>query len=161
MNLNPEIGGFAKYKSDCCELVAVLASDEDSFEMLEDQIDMTIDFNDHFLERLHNVLQEQFSRVGCLVKIEVDEQAKGNGLGASMMDCFDRDIGSQTEVDILFARINNPQHKGFSLRTFYEKRGYEPIRFEDGSLLMANKGKASELIQLLGLHRSYGSTLEP
>lgn len=154
MKLEPDEIGFAKYKDSDCELVAVLGVDEDSYEMLTDQIDMTIDFNDYFLERLHEVLRENYDRVGCLVKIEVHPDKKGMGLGHQMMSCYEQDIGSQSDVDILFARITNPQEKGFSLRKFYQDRGFEPIKVDDGSLLMANKGQAKEIMRHLGLHRA-------
>lgn len=152
--LRPDLEtGHCRYKNDNVDLVAVLAECEYSMEALIDQVDMTIDFNDYFLEKFFEKLSDKYSRIGCLVKIEVDEESKGKGLGNKLMNCFERDISSKTEIDILFARVKNKQKKGFNLKKFYEKRGFEAVKFSEENLLMVNKGQANLLKKELGLEK--------
>ncbi len=145
--------GFNKHVDEGGTLVSVLATDEYSFNMIGDQICMTIDFHDGIIERLEQVLQEKYKSVGLLVKIEVAEGENGKGHGDRLMTVFKSQVSAKTDVDILFARIENKQAEGFCLRSFYEKRGFEAIKMDQSSLLMANKGQAKVIEGEIFPHR--------
>jgi GNAT superfamily N-acetyltransferase len=138
---------FIKIGIEQGEVCGVIASCDDSYEMMEDQIYMTIDFNDNYVEKLLDLLQKNYKKSGLLVKVEVNEESRGKGFGADLVDTYTDSIGKFTEVDILFARIKNKQKDGFKLQEFYEKRGYEPVKFSENNLLMINKGQAKIIIE--------------
>ena len=145
--------GFGCIKEEDYDLVAVIANNEDSLDTLKDQVDMTIDFNDSFLEKLFEKMNERYGSIGALIKIQVSDNARGIGIGSKLMESFESDVSSKTEVDLLFARINNNQRKGFSLKKFYENRGFEAVKYSEGNLLMVNKGQAKVIMDDMNLAR--------
>lgn len=72
-----------------------------------------------------------------------------------LVDEYIQSIGSQSEVDVLFARVDNEQPTGIDLRAFYESRGFESVHKCDGSLLMVNKGYKAHFVDKLLPHRAY------
>lgn len=154
-----EEGGFQRMEAPYGSLVTVVAGDESSHEMLSDQVNMTIDFNDNFLESLFTVLQDKYENVGLLVKIEVGEEHRGSGKGNSLMNDFSNDVSAKTDVDILFARINNKQKEGFKLKEFYQKHGFDPVWISEGNMLMVNKGKGPEILKQIFPNRSYDNDM--
>lgn len=140
---------FFKKSSRDVTVVGVLATDEYSLMEMKDQVDMTIDFNDNFLEKFFDYMEAQYGSIGCLVKIEVDEQSRGKGFGNTGMAWYQESVGNHTDVDILFARIENKQLNGFNLKKFYEKHGFEAVKYSEGNLLMINKGQAEKIREAL------------
>tara|TARA_Y100001934_G_scaffold281431_1_gene391090 strand:+ start:454 stop:948 length:495 start_codon:yes stop_codon:yes gene_type:complete len=130
------------YKShvDGVEMLAVLAKSDDDIDELLDSIDMTVDWPDVLLERLEGALRRVDGAVGMLVKVEVDESCRGLGKGSGALDEYVKDIGSQSAVDMLFARVDNEQSTGIDILDFYVSKGFVPVHKCDGSLLMVNKG---------------------
>lgn len=145
--------GFGRIKEEAYDLAVVIANNEESLDMLTDQVNMTIDFNDLFLEKLFAKMNERYGSIGALIKIEVSDNAKGTGVGSKLMELFESDVSSKTEVDLLFARINNKQRKGFSLKKFYENRGFEAVKYSEGNLLMVNKGQAKIIMDDMNIAR--------
>lgn len=130
------------YKSheDGVDMLAILARGSDDIDEIIDSIDMTIDWPDVLIERLEGVLRRVDGAIGMLVKVEVDESCRGLGKGSGALDEYAKDIGSQSAVDILFARVDNEQSTGIDLLDFYVSKGFMPVHKCDGSLLMVNKG---------------------
>lgn len=58
---------------------------------------------------------------------------------------------NKTDVDVLIARTENKQNKGFILEKFYEKYGFKGIILDSGDLLMFSKGYDMVLEEYLNL----------
>lgn len=152
-NIYQEEGGFQKIETNFGSLTTVIADDEFSHEMLSDQISMTIDFNDTFIEKLEDILRTKYAKVGLLVKIEVEDEYKGRGKGTALMKDFKDSVSDKTDVDILFARIRNKQNAGFNLQDFYKSHGFDPVFVSEDSLLMINKNQGQKILEEILPHK--------
>ena len=109
------------------------------------QVGELSDFNDGLVNNLLMYLDERFERIGFHGSIYVEEDARGTGIGREIMAEFKSRAVNKTEMDFLFARIAHPQSTGFDLLEFYEKQGFEPVKYSNGEMLMVNKGHAAEI----------------
>ncbi len=141
--------------NELCEIKGFLAKDDEGIEDLMDCIDMTIDWPDVLMERLQETLCDIEGNIGLLIKVEVDESLQGEGRGGALLNEYIEAVGTQSAVDILFARVDNEQVTGIDLRKFYESRGFESVHKCDGSLLMANKGFRAHFLERLLPHRAH------
>jgi len=146
--------GFYHSSLEGGEIKGYVANNDEQIEELVDGVDMTIDWPDVLIERFENTLYELHEPVGFIMTIEVDESARGQGIGAKMLDDYMRGISQNTAVDVLFARVDNEQETGIDLQSFYQSRGFEPVHKCDGSLLMVNKGKRELFLSALLPHRT-------
>lgn len=137
-----------------CQIKAVLADTEEGMDELMDSIDMTIDWPDVLLDRLREALCELKGPIGLLVKVDVDESLRGQGRGGALVNEYLKEIGSKSQVDILFARVDNEQATGIDLRSFYQSRGFESVSKCSGSLLMVNKGYRAHILERIWPHRA-------
>ena len=142
--------GYLTEKTDRFEMYAAISMSPDEFHVISDSVSMTSDFDEtpHWVP-CEDHLVKCFQRVGMLTKIFVHDEHRGANHGNAMMQCFMTEISANTDIDILFARIDNGQRPGFCLQTFYEGYGFESVIKIGGELLMVNKGHANELRKLL------------
>ena len=134
------------------EMRAVLARTVDEHECVLDTMSATSDFNDNWISCIFQYLEENQLRVGLLTKIFVAPKARGQGHGRELLQAFMQNISAYSDIDLLLARISNRQADGFSLLRFYGDQGFEPIRFNCGDMLMANKQHAAALQKILDIH---------
>lgn len=118
-----------------------------------DQMFLSLSESSGFCEKklttLFLVLDVEAPRVGLVLHVGVSPKARGQGGGSELMRKFKEQIGEHTDVDFVLASVEIGQAEGFSLRKFYEDRGFEPVMFSHGELLMANKGWARKLKEYL------------
>lgn len=143
---------YHHFKNEFGEMKAAVGTVFDGYSSLCDSIASTVDFNESLSNIILMIFEAEELTVGMLSKIEVFEGHRGNGHGKAMFSRFIQNISSKTDVDIIFARIENRQLPGFSLQRFYEKEGFEPVLKSYGELLMANKGYAKILKEALLAH---------
>lgn len=133
------------------EIKTIINSSEDNYIEIEDNLLMNTDISEYKLEKILEYFKEHNLTVGMLTSIEVEESERGQGVGRKLMNYFEENIITKTDVDILIARKLNKQNEGFDLELFYEKYGFEGLLLEDGDLLMVTKGYRSKLDNYLDL----------
>jgi Acetyltransferase (GNAT) family. len=118
------------------------------YEEFRDVVNMVGEMSGANEEKINSLLcfvEDRFQRVGFIGSVLVDKDKRGEGFGAALLKEYLNTVGKKTEMDFLFARIENPQKKGFSLLEFYKKHGFEPVMISNGELLMVNKNHANEI----------------
>lgn len=137
------------------KLIGVLSTGGSDRGQLSLQIERLSDFDLDLSSFLLMYIEEKFEKIGFLGSVYVDGRERGKGIGKELMDKFDEKISSKTDIDFLYARIDTPQDKGFDLLEFYEKRGFEAVKYSNGELLMINKGHANEIKrEVFGIYQS-------
>jgi ribosomal protein S18 acetylase RimI-like enzyme len=126
-------------------LTCVFSEGFDDRSQLSLQIEKLSDFDLDLSSFLLMYIEEKFEKIGFLGSVYIDGNDRGKGIGKHLMNEFENKVSSKTDIDFLYARIDNPQDKGFDLFEFYEKRGFEAVKYSNGELLMVNKGHANEI----------------
>ena len=67
---------------------------------------------------------------------------------------------NKTDVDVLIARTENEQNKGFLLEKFYEKYGFKGIILNSGDLLLFSKGYTEVLDEYLNINEERKEIVE-
>lgn len=127
------------------QLDAVCARSPLEFPAIHDLIRNEMPSVDGLGRRLIAMFEVSYSSVGYLNRIYVHRHHRAMGEGARMMARFQEEVESHTDVDFLFAKVMTPQSKGFDLKSFYERRGYQGVTVANTFLLMANKGQAARI----------------
>lgn len=153
MNQNP----YLIIKNEYGEMRAVISPPEDFYSDVCYSIDLTSDFDESITNIVLMALEAKGFTIGMLIKIEVVSSHRGSGHGRALLSEYMDKIVPNTDVDLLFARVDNRQQPGFSLQDFYERAGFEPVIKSSGDLLMVNKGFAKELKQLISEHAPLGA----
>jgi GNAT superfamily N-acetyltransferase len=131
------------------EMRAVFALNNEDHGDVLDAINMTSDFNEKVINDLFIYLEQQELKVGLLTKVYIHEDFRGKGHSREFLQAFKDKVMPHTDIDLVFARISNPQAKGFNLLSYYGALGFEPVHFSAGDMLMVSKGYAVELRDLL------------
>ena len=151
MKENTEEDIIKNFKSEYGELNSMIGTDEFGMEYISSSICQNSDMNDDLIDKLTDYFNEKKLKVGFISSFLVKDEYRGFGVGSKLMNTFKKEIMSKTDVDILLARTENKQHKGFELENFYKKNGFEPVFLEDGDLLMVSKGYELILDDVLDL----------
>lgn len=90
-------------------------------------------------------MDDNYEKIGFLGSILIKEDHRGKGLGKEFMEDFMEKISSKSDIDFLFARIDNPQLNNFKLDKFYKKYGFESVIYNNSEMLMVNKGQKQKI----------------
>ena len=134
--------------------INIVYSDKEDFEgleMISDNITQNTDISESKIEKIFNYFKEKNLSVSLLSSLEVNEKYRGKGEGKSLLEKYKKEIMNKTDVDVLIARTENKQNKGFVLEKFYEKYGFKGIILDSGDLLMFSKGYDMVLEEYLNL----------
>ena len=134
--------------------INIVYSDKDDFdglEMISDNITQNTDISESKIEKIFNYFKEKNLSVSLLSSLEINEKYRGKGEGKKLLERYEKEIMNKTDVDVLIARTENKQNKGFILEKFYEKYGFKGIILDSGDLLMFSKGYDMVLEEYLNL----------
>lgn len=134
--------------------INIVYSDKEDFEgleMISDNITQNTDISELKIEKIFNYFKEKNLSVSLLSSLEVNEKYRGKGEGKKLLERYEKEIMNKTDVDVLIARTENKQNKGFILEKFYEKYGFKGIILDSGDLLMFSKGYDMVLEEYLNL----------
>jgi len=144
---------FKEFTTNNGVLKAIYARNYLEIESIEDSMLMNSDLSENKIEKINKYFIDNNLKVEIISSFGVNEDSAGKGEGRTLMNQFKGEIMSKTDVDILLARNNNKQAKGFVLEDFYKKYGFKAIALEDGDMLMATKGYDVVLEDLLELEK--------
>ena len=130
-------------------LHAAYSVDHREFDHVVSLVDRTSCANSEFLNILLCQLEEHYDSVGFIGSLHVDAEHRGKRIGSSLLNECLLKLKDKTQLDFLFASVAHPQRDGFSLINFYLNRGFDVVNSSNGEILMANKGQASTIRQLL------------
>lgn len=137
-------------RGDNTKLVAYSASNDDEIGNLFLTINDTSAFPIEVLSDLQCVMADMgINHVGLLNILHVDTAQRGTGIGKELVQSYCDKIASHTDIDLVFARVENPQTTGIDLEAFYEQFGFESTFYAAGELLMVTKGKADQIAEAL------------
>ena len=134
--------------------INIVYSDKEDFEgleMISDNITQNTDISESKIEKIFNYFKEKNLSVSLLSSLEINEKYRGKGEGKKLLERYEKEITNKTDVDVLIARTENKQNKGFILEKFYEKYGFKGIILDSGDLLMFSKGYDMVLEEYLNL----------
>lgn len=134
--------------------INIVYSDKEDFEgleMISDNITQNTDISESKIEKIFNYFKEKNLSVSLLSSLEINEKYRGKGEGKKLLERYEKEIMNKTDVDVLIARTENKQNKGFILEKFYEKYGFKGIILDSGDLLMFSKGYDMVLEEYLNL----------
>ena len=155
------------------KIVAYQTENDDDIGDLFLTINDTSAFPIDVLSDLQCVMADMgFNSVGLLNILHVDPEHRGTGMGKQLVQSYCDKIAKHTDIDMVFARIENPQATGIDLELFYEKFGFESAFYASGELLMVTKNNAEQIAEAMTglraqrtnhyLHRSSNnSSMEP
>lgn len=119
ININPEGGGVEGYVTDDPSIIT-------NWFMYR---------HDVYEPEIIEMILSDYEVVAFLNNINVEEAARGTGLGNKLLNDFeDQAMDHEAQAVILFADINEDQIEGFDLVGWYVKNGYEEIHPEEGLL---------------------------
>lgn len=67
----------------------------------------------------------------------IDPQERGNGVGSAFIRQYLNQIGNNSQVDVLFARLDS--NCMFDIQYYYSKFGFKTVWCENGEAFMVNK----------------------
>ena len=135
-------------------LIAAFSTSYSDRGELFSQVGQFVDFDANMVNDLLMYIEDRFEKIGFLGSLYVDGKERGQGQGTKLMKSFEDKIMQRSEMDFLFARFDTPQAKGFDLIDFYRRRGFEPVKYSNGDMLMVSKGHALEIrLEVFGLRR--------
>lgn len=110
--------------------INIVYSDKEDFEgleMISDNITQNTDISESKIEKIFNYFKEKNLSVSLLSSLEINEKYRGKGEGKKLLERYEKEIMNKTDVEVLIARTENKQNKGFVLEKFYEKYGFKGI----------------------------------
>ena len=137
------------------KLIAYRTENSDDVGKLFLTINDTSGFPMDLLSDLQCVVDDAgFTDIGLLNVLQVDQECRGQGLGKKLVQSYCDQIAPKTDIDLVFARVENIQATGLDLEKFYESFGFQAAFFAAGEALMVNKGKADMIAEALVCLRS-------
>ena len=83
---------------------------------------------------------KEFDKVAFLNNINVDEEARGQGIGQDLLESFESEAkASGADIVVLISDVNESQVIGFDLTLWYKKNGFEILSNTTSGPLMIKR----------------------